>query len=169
VQGKAASNEGILRDTRAELSLKKDEMEDLKHQLSQGLARVYGQVNALLFAMCCGMHLLACCLLACLPNCLCALTGLPACSRCGQMQSICMTCVISPMLAYVKRMPAAVICSVVLMLLSMLGTFGVLAYLNVHRIVTAQCELALCPDVSSLTVVTILSYTVNTCECSHAS
>ena len=33
----------------AELNVKKDEMEDLRHQLSQGLARVYGQVNALLF------------------------------------------------------------------------------------------------------------------------
>ena len=55
MQGKAASNEGILRDTRAELSLKKDEMEDLKHQLSQGLARVYGQVNALLSTSCCSL------------------------------------------------------------------------------------------------------------------
>ncbi|DBB04466.1 hypothetical protein WJX77_008210 [Trebouxia sp. C0004] len=45
MQGKAASNEGVLRDTRAELNLKKDEMEDLRHQLSQGLARVYGQVE----------------------------------------------------------------------------------------------------------------------------
>ncbi len=53
MQGKAASNEGVLRDTRAELNLKKDEMEDLKHQLSQGLARVYGQVNAPLSMLCC--------------------------------------------------------------------------------------------------------------------
>ena len=71
MQGKAASNEGVLRDTRAELNLKKDEMEDLRHQLSQGLARVYGQVNALLSMLCCGNA--PGCLLACL------LAGLLAC------------------------------------------------------------------------------------------
>ena len=67
MQGKAASNEGVLRDTRAELNLKKDEMEDLKHQLSQGLARVYGQVNALLCTLCCGNA--SACLLAGLHAC----------------------------------------------------------------------------------------------------
>ena len=65
MQAKAASNEGVLRDTRAELNLKKDEMEDLKHQLSQGLARVYGQVNMPLSTMCCG-NAPGCCWLACL-------------------------------------------------------------------------------------------------------
>ncbi len=55
VQGKAASNEGVPRDTGTELNLKKDDMEDLRHQLSQGLARVYGQVNALLSTSCCSL------------------------------------------------------------------------------------------------------------------
>lgn len=45
VQAKASSNEGILRDSRADLNLKKDEMDDLRHQLKQGLSRVYGQVG----------------------------------------------------------------------------------------------------------------------------
>ena len=55
MQGKAASNEGILRGNRAGLNLKKVAMEDLRHQLSQGLARVYGQVNALLSTLCCSL------------------------------------------------------------------------------------------------------------------
>ena len=131
MQGKAASNEGVLRDTRAELNLKKDEMEDLKHQLSQGLVRVYGQVNALFSMLCCGnapARLLAC-LLACV------LAGLPNCSKCSQMQSNCTMCITSPMLGYLQRMASAVIYTVVLMRMSMLGTSGVLAYLYLQHIV----------------------------------
>ncbi|KAL3148389.1 DNA repair protein rad50 [Trebouxia sp. C0009 RCD-2024] len=45
VQGKASSNEGILRDCRADLNLKRNEMDDLRHQLKQGLSRVYGQAE----------------------------------------------------------------------------------------------------------------------------
>ncbi len=55
MQGKAASDEGVLKDTRTELNLQKDEMEDLRQQLSQGLPRVYGQVNALLSTSCCSL------------------------------------------------------------------------------------------------------------------
>lgn len=44
VQARASSNEGVLRDCRADLNLKKNEMDDLRHQLKQGLTRVYGQV-----------------------------------------------------------------------------------------------------------------------------
>ena len=47
VQAKASSNEGVLRDCRADLNLKKNEMDDLRHQLKQGLTRVYGQVTPL--------------------------------------------------------------------------------------------------------------------------
>ena len=51
VQARAASNEGVLKASRAELNLKRDEMDDLRHQLSQGLSRVYGQVSSFLTCM----------------------------------------------------------------------------------------------------------------------
>lgn len=51
MQARAASNEGVLKASHAELNLKRDEMDDLRHQLSQGLNRVYGQVSSFLTCM----------------------------------------------------------------------------------------------------------------------
>lgn len=45
VQAKVSSSEGILKDCNTNLNLKKNEIDDLRMQLKQGLDRVYGQVS----------------------------------------------------------------------------------------------------------------------------